>query len=153
MFSWAKNVRMRQGAYCRIDLIRILSEAAAEKKHMDRKWNTGRAAAAAALVIAGMILSGCVPPASRQAAQNDPAPTEDHFAAAVAHMVPGSTTVMATPYGPDSAVRAGNDYISGLGLTCRRAIVLSGGQEHRLAVCRDRGAWQTYSAIFENSQR
>ncbi len=124
-----------------------------EKMHMNNNWKTGRAVAAAALAMACIVLTGCVPSASRHEAKNEPAPAEDPFAAAVAHMVPGSTTVMATPYGPDSAVRAGNDYISGLGLTCRRAIVISQGQEHRLAVCRDRGAWQTYSAIFENSQR
>ncbi len=105
------------------------------------------------LAFAAVAVSGCVPPASRQEVKTEAVPAEDPFAAAVAHMVPGSTTVMATPYGTDSAVRVGDDYISGLGLPCRRAVVFSGGQEHRLAVCRDRGSWQTFSSIFDNSLR
>ena len=122
--------------------------------HMKEIWKTGHASFMAVLLtFAAAMASGCVPPASRQEAQKETAPAEDPFAAAVGRLAPGSTTVMATPYGPDSAVRAGEDYISGLGLTCRRVLVLSRGQEHRLAVCRDRGSWQTFNPIFENTRR
>ncbi len=98
--------------------------------------------------------AGCVPP--RQAGQDASeaaAPAEDPFAAAVARMAPGTTAVMGSPYGRDSVVRAGEFYTSGLGMPCRRVMVGAQGVEHRLAVCQDRGAWQTFGAIFENSLR
>ena len=106
------------------------------------------------VVIAAALASGCVPPRqSGQDAVDATAPAEDPFAAAVAHMTSGASAVMGSPYGRDSVVRAGEFYTSGLGMPCRRATVLAQGVEHRLAVCQDRGSWQTFGAIFESSQR
>ncbi|MBO6002182.1 MAG: hypothetical protein J6P53_01655 [Mailhella sp.] len=105
-------------------------------------------------VLAAALASGCVPP--RQAGQDaagGAAPAEDPFAAAVAHMAAGTSAVMGSPYDRDSVVRAGEFYTSGLGMPCRRVTVLAQGVEHRLAICRDNGSWQTFGAIFENSQR
>ena len=105
-------------------------------------------------VLAAALASGCVPPRqSGQDAAGISAPAEDPFAAAVAHMASGASAVMGSPYGRDSVVRAGEFYTSGLGMPCRRATVLAQGVEHRLAVCRDNGSWQTFGAIFENGLR
>ncbi len=105
-------------------------------------------------VIAAALASGCVPPRQTgQDAAGSGTPADDPFAAAVAHMAPGTSAVMGSPYGRDSVVRAGEFYTSGLGMPCRRATVLAQGVEHRLAICQDRGSWQTFGAIFENGQR
>ena len=126
------------------------------ERNMEKKALTMRMAAfwGFSAVIAAALASGCVPPRqSGQDADGTAAPAEDPFAAAVAHMAPGASAVMGSPYGRDSVVRAGEFYTSGLGMPCRRATVLAQGVEHRLAICQDRGSWQTFGDIFESSQR
>lgn len=110
---------------------------------------------AAALVLSCVVLSGCVqkqpsvPSASAEAA----VPAGDAFAVALSRMQVGEQALMSTPFGADSLVMLESSYTSGLGQTCRRAAVRSGGITHRVAVCRDGEAWVTVSPIFENILR
>ena len=102
-----------------------------------------------------LILCACTPqPGSiSSAVEKENTPAGDPFAVAVSRMVPGQQAVMSTRYGANSLVTLENIYISGLGLSCRKAQVTAGGAFHRLAICRDDSGWYVSDPIFEQPQR
>lgn len=81
------------------------------------------------------------------------APSADAFAEAAAAMPAGTTAVLATPFGQNAEVAAGEYYTSGLGEMCRHALVAAGGMPQRVSVCKGPGGWYTASPIFEGRAR
>jgi len=104
------------------------------------------------LVAAGTLM-GCVPAKVAPESAAPAIPVADAFAAEVAAMTTGTAAVVASPFGADSQVRAGEFYTSGLGQTCRHATVTVGNESHRMVICKDGDNWYTAAPIFEGMPR
>jgi len=107
----------------------------------------------AVFAFSSAIIAGCVPSKVKHESAAPIAPVADAFAAEVAAMTTGTAAVVASPFGADSQVRAGEFYTSGLGQTCRHATVTVGNESHRMVICKDGDNWYTAAPIFEGMPR
>ena len=114
----------------------------------------GSVGSAVILLAVMMMFAGCTPSSLKPSPDNRVTKVDgEPFAVAVAQLPLGTQTVMASPFGADSVVMPEKEYLSGLGLSCRKVWVQSGGSTHRIAVCRDDSGWYTAEPVFEQVQR
>ena len=106
----------------------------------------------ALVVIAACVLGGCTAHHALTSVQEAPAQA-DPLAAQLGVLPYGTHAGVATPYGPNATVRIGENYYSGLGLTCRRVIMDTATGSHRAAVCKQGDTWFLADPIFEPTVR
>ncbi len=58
---------------------------------------------------------------------------------------------LSTPFGPSSFVRVGQEYLSGLGLICKRVTMDTSTGSHRSTACKENDGWFLADPIFEPS--
>lgn len=96
---------------------------------------------------------GCTPRQSKTSVTEEEIHAADPFANHVGTLGAGSYRGqnLATPFGPSSLVRVGQEYLSGLGLVCKRITIDTTTGSHRSAACKQNTVWFLADPIFEPS--
>ncbi len=97
--------------------------------------------------------SGCTRQRSHVPVHGEEIHAADPFANHVGTLEAGSYKGqnLTTPFGPSSFVRVGQEYLSGLGLICKRVTIDTATGSHRSAACKQSNGWFLADPIFEPS--
>ena len=99
------------------------------------------------------LINGCTLRQPRTPVTEEEIHAADPFANHVGSLEAGSYRGqnLATPFGPSSFVRVGQEYLSGLELICKRITIDTTNGSHRSAACKQNTGWFLADPIFEPS--